>query len=227
MALMARKTERSARRSEALSSQQIVAAAVELLDRHGEGALTFRALATRLDTGAGALYWHVANKDELLAAATDAIVSAALDAVAGRNAKPRPALRALAGALFDAIDAHPWIGTQLAREPWQPAAMQIFERVGQQLQALGVRKRAQFDCASALLGYLLGLASQYAASARLLPPDRQRSAFLARLATRWTDRDPALHPFVHAMAPQLRDHDDRAQFLAGFELILAGIETVC
>jgi hypothetical protein len=31
---------------------------------------------------------------------------------------------------------------------------------------------------------------------------------------------------VHRAATQLRDHDDRAQFLAGVNLILAGIEAV-
>ena len=45
--------------------------AIEILDAGGEAALTFRTLAARLETGSGAIYWHVANKDELLAAATD------------------------------------------------------------------------------------------------------------------------------------------------------------
>ena len=38
--------------------------------------------------------------------------------------------------------------------------------------------------------------------------------------------DPARYPFVRQMATQLRDHDDRAQFLAGIDFILAGIGTV-
>jgi len=31
---------------------------------------------------------------------------------------------------------------------------------------------------------------------------------------------------VHQVAAQLREHDDREQFLAGIDLILAGITTV-
>jgi hypothetical protein len=31
---------------------------------------------------------------------------------------------------------------------------------------------------------------------------------------------------MHQMATQLREHDDREQFLAGIDLILAGITTV-
>ena len=98
--------------------------------------------------------------------------------------------------------------------------------VGGQLQALGVPERAQFDCASALVNYILGLAGQYAAAARLLPRDTDRSAFLATVAARWAQLDPAEYPFVHQVATQLPEHDDREQFLAGIDLILAGITTV-
>jgi hypothetical protein len=128
--------------------------------------------------------------------------------------------------VFDAIDAHPWVGAQLSREPWQSAMLQIFESVGEQLQTFGVPKPAQFDCASALVNYVLGLAGQYAAAARLLVPETDRSAFLTTVAAQWTQLDPAQYPFMRQVATQLRDHDDREQFLAGIDLILAGITTV-
>src|SRR3984957_19530601 len=65
MVLMAAKTKRTERRTDALSKQRIVDAAIEILDADGESALTFRALAARLATGAGAIYWHVADKNDL------------------------------------------------------------------------------------------------------------------------------------------------------------------
>jgi AcrR family transcriptional regulator len=49
-----------------ITRERIVAAALELLDEKGMDALTVRALATRLDVRAPALYWHVRNKQELL-----------------------------------------------------------------------------------------------------------------------------------------------------------------
>jgi hypothetical protein len=104
--------------------------------------------------------------------------------------------------------------------------LQIFESFGGQIQALGVPERAQFDCASALLNYVLGLAGQYAAGARLLAPETDRSAFLATVAAQWAQLDPAEYSFVHQVATQLPEHDDREQFLAGINLILAGIATV-
>ena len=225
MVLMATKTQRTERRADALSKERIVEAAIEILDTDGESALTIRALTARLATGAGAIYWHVANKNELLAAATGDVIARVMTEVVS-GAEPREAIRAIALGVFDAIDAHPWVGAQLSREPWQSAMLQIFESVGGQLQALGVPERAQFDSASALVNYVLGLAGQYAAAARLLPRDTDRSAFLATLAARWAQLDPAKYPFVHQVATQLPEHDDREQFLAGIDLILAGIGTV-
>jgi AcrR family transcriptional regulator len=49
-----------------ITRERIVAAALELLDDKGMDALTVRALASRLDVRAPALYWHVRNKQELL-----------------------------------------------------------------------------------------------------------------------------------------------------------------
>jgi AcrR family transcriptional regulator len=222
MVLMATRTQRTERRTDALSKERIVETAIEILDTDGESALTFRALTARLATGAGAIYHHVASKDELLAATTDHVIAGVMTEVVS-GAEPRDAIRAITLGVFDAIDAHPWVGTQLSREPWQFAIMQILESVGEQLQVLGVPGRAQFDCASALANYVLGLAGQYAAAARLLAKETDRSAFLATIAARWARLDPAQYPFVHQVAAQLPGHDDREQFLAGINLILAGI----
>ena len=224
MVPMATRAERTERRADALSKERIVEAAIEILDADGESALTFRALAARLATGSGAIYHHVASKNELLAATTGDVIARVMTEVVS-SAEPREAIRATALGVFDAIHAHPWVGTQLSREPWQSAALQIFESVGGRLQGLGVPERAQFDCASALLNYVLGLAGQYAAAARLLARDTDRSAFLSTVAAQWAQLDPAEYPFTRQMAMQLPEHDDREQFLAGIDLILAGITT--
>ena len=214
---------RAERRADALSKERIVEAAIELLDAGGEGALTFRALAARLATGSGALYWHIADKDELLAAAADAVVGQVMTPAIG-DAEPRAAIRAVALGVFDAIDAHPWVGAQLAREPWRPAMLAVAEGIGGRLRALGVPEPAQFDAWSALVTYVLGAAGQNAANARLHAPGTERSAVLAAVAARWAELDPATYPFVRRVATQFREHDDRAQFLAGVDLILAGVE---
>jgi AcrR family transcriptional regulator len=226
MTLMATKPQRAPRRTEALSRDVIVTAATEILDAEGEDALTLRALTVRLSTGYGAIYHHVTDRDELLAAAADRVIARIvtdLDA----DAEPRQALRAVAVGLFDAIVAHPWVGTQLNREPWRPAVLDIYESASRQLQALDVPRRALSDSAGVLVNYILGVAGQNAANARALANSKmERSAFLATVAARWAQVDPARYPSVHEAGMRLREHDDREQFLAGIDLILVGIETV-
>jgi AcrR family transcriptional regulator len=222
---MATRTRNTDRREDALSRERIVSAAVELLDTAGEGGLTFRALSAELKTGPGAIYWHVANKGELLAAATDAVLAGALAGnEAGRT--PEEAIRAAALGLFDAIDDHPWVGAQLSRVASQSATLRIFERLGRQVQALGVPEAALFDSASALLNYILGVAGQNAANARNQAPGTNRADVLGAESAVWAALDLAEYPFLRRIAGQLRDHDDRAQFVAGVDLIVAGITSL-
>lgn len=75
-----------------------------------------RALATRLATGAGAIYWHVTNKDELLVAATESVVARMMGEGQAKT-KPRDAIHHIALGIFDAIDTHPWVGAQLSHAP--------------------------------------------------------------------------------------------------------------
>ncbi len=222
---MATRAGHTDRREDALSRERIVGAAVELLDEAGEGGLTFRALSAQLRTGPGAIYWHVANKSELLLAATDAVLADATTVEAATDS-PQDEIRALALGLFDAVDEHPWLAGQLSHGPWKSVTLQIFERVGRQIQGLGVPGTAQFTSASALLIYILGAAAQNATNARTQPPGTNRTELLASESTTWQNLDPVQHPFLHHVADQLRNHDDRTQFLAGVDLILAGITSL-
>jgi AcrR family transcriptional regulator len=226
MEFMATRAQRVPRRTEALSRDVIVEAATEILDAEGEDGLTLRALTVRLATGYGAIYHHVTDRNDLLAAATDHVIARIVTGLVA-DAEPRRALRAVALGLFDSIVAHPWVGAQLNREPWRPALLDIYESVSEQLQALDVPQRALPDSAGVLVNYILGVAGQNAANARALASSKMdRSTFLATVAAQWAQLDPAQYPSVHKARTQLREHDDREQFLAGIDLILAGIETV-
>jgi AcrR family transcriptional regulator len=220
---MVRKVRGRQRREESLSRDRIIEAAIELLDRTGEGGLTFRTLSERLATGPGAIYWHIANKNELLTAACDAVIARTMNApLAG--ATPQASIRALALGLFDAIDAHPWVGSALTGPPGQSPMLRIFERIGQQIRALGVPGKKQWATASALLSYILGVAGQNAANGQFARArGLDRSDFLGTMSTEWSQLDPDEYPFARSVAGQLRAHDDRMDFLAGIDLILKGI----
>ena len=217
--------EQPERRKGALSKERVVAAAIDILDGDGESALTFRALASRLSTGSGAIYWHIADKDALLSAATEHVLAHRTASVVGASSPP-DALRAIALGVFDAIEAHPWVGTQLAREPWQPAMVAIFEKSSAQFDALGVPPAALFHCVSALAQYLLGSAAQTAAGARHKFRASDRSAVLATIVDGWTQCDAAQYPYVHRLANQVRTHDEREAFLAGLDLIIEGAKAL-
>src|SRR5580658_474728 len=207
-----KKTSSSLRREESLSREQIVEASIELLDGNGEGGLTFRTLSERLATGPGAIYWHIANKSDLLTAACDAIIARTIDAcVAG--AKPKATIRALALGLFDAIDAHPWVGSALTSPAGLVPMVRILEPLGQQVRALGVPDKEQWATVSALLHYILGVGGQNAANGQLARTQGlDRSDFLEAVATMWSQLDPQEYPFTRSLAGQVRAHNDRMDF---------------
>jgi AcrR family transcriptional regulator len=222
---MAKNARGSQRREESLSRDRIIEAAIGLLDHSGESGLTFRALSQRLVTGPGAIYWHIANKSELLTAACDAIVARLMNEPSV-DATPKATIRALALGIFDAIDEHPWVGRALTQAASQLPMVRIIERIGQQVRALGVPADAQWAAVSALLSYILGVAGQNAANRQLARTRGiDRSDFLEAVATAWSQLQPDEYPFARSMAGHMRTHDDRVDFLAGIDLILSGIES--
>ncbi|MGW2523791.1 TetR/AcrR family transcriptional regulator [Streptomyces sp. NPDC001617] len=57
----------------ALNREQIVQAVVGLLDAGRADGLSMRQLGSRLGATAAAVYWHVKDKEEILALAADAV----------------------------------------------------------------------------------------------------------------------------------------------------------
>ena len=221
---MAKKARKGQRREESLSRHHIIEASIELLDSSGESGLTFRALSERLATGPGAIYWHVANKSDLLAAACDAVVARAMNETVVKT--PEATIRAVALGWFDVIDAHPWVGSAVTSSSGLSPIVRILERIGQQIRALGVPDDQQWASAGALMAYILGVSRQNAANGELARTrGLGRSDFLEAVSTAWSQLDPQEYPFVRSVARRIRDHDDRMDFLAGIDLILSGIKS--
>ncbi|GAA4631639.1 TetR/AcrR family transcriptional regulator C-terminal domain-containing protein [Actinoallomurus vinaceus] len=91
-----------------LTREQIVTAAIALLDAEGLEGLNMRALGRRLGSAATAVYWHVGSKDNLIALAGDQvwheITLPDLDVVDWRTAAT-----AMAGDLHAMLTRHPWL----------------------------------------------------------------------------------------------------------------------
>jgi AcrR family transcriptional regulator len=204
---MAKRARGAQRREESLSRERIIKASIELLDSSGEEGLTFRALSERLATGPGAIYWHIANKNDLLAAACDSVVARTINETVVVTT-PEATIRAVALGLFDVIDEHRWVGSVLTSIPGLSPIVRVFEPIGQQIRALGVPDDQQWAAVGALMAYILGVSRQNAANgqlARTLGLDRSDS--LEAVSTAWSQLDPKEYPFARSVAGQIRDHD--------------------
>ena len=212
-------------KGESLTREAVVREAVRILDESGERGLTVRALAERLRTGAGSIYWHVNNRDALLDLACDTILSECESGEADADGDELDAIRSLALSLFDTLDRHPWIGLHLPRSTGVPSAMRLLDRIGTLLASYGVPADRQFFVATAIFTYVLGVAAQMTRSALTVAATHTRDEWLAERSARLAELDPQIYPFLHGVAAQLRTHDDREQFVTGLDLLLAGIRS--
>jgi len=220
---MAKRARVPKRTDESLSRERIIEASIELLDSYGEEGLTFRALSERLATGPGAIYWHIANKSDLLTAACDAVIARTIPESC--TTAPEDAIRAIALALFDVIDDHPWVGSALTSAAVLSPIVRILERIGQEIRALGVPDEQQWATVGALIAFILGVSRQNAANRQFAKTQSlDRSDFLEAISNAWSLLDPKQYPFTRSVAAQLRDHDDRVDYLTGIDLILKGID---
>lgn len=219
-------TKNAKRRQDPLSKHRIIDAAIFILDNKGEDALTFRALAEHLSTGAGALYYHIANKEQLLSAATNSVITTHLSGVKATQ-DPSSTIRDVSIALWNAAEAHVWIGSNILSESSRLSVANIYEAIGSQLAALNVPLEAQFNVCSSIGSYIIGNISQQSANARqainLGLQGYSRESYLKEFTQSWRELDPHNYTFVHQILEQFPTHDDKAQYLAGIDLLLAGI----
>ncbi len=210
------------------SLDAVLTEAVALLDEGGEEALTFRALAARLGGGVASIYWYVASRDELLDRATDHAVEGVLATVRAIPTTDDPIddIRRIAVALFDGVVDRPWLAAYFLRNTSvQPTSLAIYEHLGEQTMRLDLTPLQRFHAVSAITGYVIGTATDLGQE----PPEAvvqgsvTREAFLADAAEQWRELDPAEFPFVHHIVDEFATHVDADQFLAGLDLLLAGL----
>jgi AcrR family transcriptional regulator len=91
-----------------LTRDQIVTAAIDLLDAEGLEGLSMRSLGQRLGSAATAMYWHVGSKDDLIVLAGDQVWTEIplpdLTSVDGPTAAA-----AMATDLYEMLIRHPWL----------------------------------------------------------------------------------------------------------------------
>ncbi|WP_053847217.1 TetR/AcrR family transcriptional regulator [Streptomyces sp. NRRL B-24085] len=141
---------------DALRQEQIVQAAVVLLDEGGVENLSMRKLGSRLGITGAALYWHVKSRHDLLLLA--------VDSVWGQVPLPhpdgphwRPALLAMADDVRALCVRHPWLLTAMAIQPLDgPSIDRHFRHLLAVCEKAGLTRQDAEQAAQSILTFTLG-----------------------------------------------------------------------
>jgi AcrR family transcriptional regulator len=214
-----------------LTREQIVNAAIGLLDTEGLEGLNMRALGSRLGSAATAVYWHVGSKDNLIALAADQVWhEIALPDLA--TAGWRAAAGTMATALHAMLTRHPWLvqafGSQVLYGPGKARhddhSLAIYEAAGfTSAQA----SQAVATVFTFVLGNALGLAAA-ASLTRKLSRDGGNAEQLIRdhmaKATQIAAQFPRLRARLDTAATDYAAAPE-GSFEFGLQAILDGLET--
>jgi TetR/AcrR family transcriptional regulator, tetracycline repressor protein len=204
-----------------LDLDQLVQAAIGLLDDEGLDGLTTRGLAARLGVQSPALYWYVRNKGELLDLVADAICAPALESSAALTAGLGWREQAAAGLRLyrDVLRSHRDAPRLLAeRPPVGPIRRRLADgAVGLVLQA-GFPE-ADAAVISLLLGdYVISIVSEElrieAQATHTAPGQRKETP---------SEGSEEYHNLAR-IAPHLAAVRPEALFETGLEVLLDGIE---
>jgi len=204
-----------------LSRERVLRAAIDLADAEGIEALTMRRLAQALGVEAMTLYYHVANKDEILAGMVDMVVGEI--ELPPPDAEWKSALRASAISAHGTLMRHRWAAPLLLSSSSGSEA-----RFRQMDSILGTLRRAGFSAEMtdhayhALDSHIMGF------TLWLVAMDLPRGDDLKRLAKEFLrtlprDRLPYLAEHVEQHLKP-RDENEKSEFEFGLDLILDGLE---
>ncbi|MEV0064560.1 helix-turn-helix domain-containing protein [Nocardia sp. NPDC050718] len=192
-----------ARRAVRLTPEMIVEAAVRIAARGRSDGLTGRALGEELGVDRSAVWRHFADKDALLRAVGDRLLTMAYDRVPDAL-DPKSRMERLAHAVVDVFTAHPYVGAAVAsRTTRGPGEFAVVEMMLTALGDLGLevpdRVRYQRMLADSVLAYA-GFRAGYA-----LLPKKVRDADERAWAREYAAADPREYPAIAALAPRLAE----------------------
>lgn len=209
-----------------LTRDAIVDAALRVLERDGVHGLSMRRVAEELGTGAASLYWHVANKDQL--------VELIVDRVAGEISVPGPdpehwrqqVVEWMVSAR-EVMKRHPGVGAlTMGRIPIGPNTVLWVEWFLAVLRGAGVPDRIA-AYAGDLGGLYLGAHALEDAIGPQSPTGEDLSAeeVVGLIRGYFESLPPERFPNIHETLDELfmGDADDR--FRLGLEIILRGLES--
>ena len=142
-----------------LSRDRVLRAAVAIADADGIGSLTMRSLAQELGVKPMALYYHVANKEEILDGIVDLVFSEIELPTANGDWRSEIVRRANSARLV--LRRHPWaIGLMESRKTPGPATLRHHDATIGTLRAAGFSVEMTAHAYALLDSYIYGFALQ-------------------------------------------------------------------
>ncbi len=208
-----------------LSRDAIVERALTVMDTDGPDAVTIRRIAQEFGVTPMALYWHVANKDELLAAMGDALLAGLTPPPATGSWSTQ--LRGVVEALVAHLSRHPAAAELvfpriLVAEP----GLRLTEFTLALLEDAGFTRDQAADLARMGLQTAMMLVTQMPGAESQSARD-QRDAVLAEKRGHVERLPEDLYPHVRAAAEPLTNCDDEAAYYSfGIDLYLEGAQAL-
>ncbi|MEU8661570.1 TetR/AcrR family transcriptional regulator [Actinoplanes philippinensis] len=148
------------------SRDEIVAAAVALADADGLAAVSMRAVAGALGTGAGSLYRYLSSRDDLLDLMTDRVIGE-LRPYPEPGPDPMDTLLELAGRQLGLYRRHPWLIDLLTRPSGiGPEGLAWFDHCLRVLGPVRCSSAAKFEA----LAMMTGVVTLFVRQERAAPP---------------------------------------------------------
>jgi AcrR family transcriptional regulator len=141
-----------------LSRDRVLRAALELADEGGVEALSMRKLADELGVKAMSLYNHVANKEDLLDAITDAVMTEIPAPAAGADWQTQ--VREIAISAHETLLRHPWVVGLGARRRPGPGLLRYGDSLLGCFRNAGFSKELTYHAYHVIEGYILGYTTQ-------------------------------------------------------------------
>ena len=210
--------------------QDIIDAAMALLDEVGVDGLTMRRLAGALNIQAPSLYWHFAGKQALLDAMADALLAEMVlpsgDGPSGDGLSWDAWLHAVATEFRRVLKsrrdgARVYAGTF----PPMDNVLRISDRIVAKLRAAGADERTAVHALFTLQYFVLGFTIEEQAA---LPPPGggEGGVDLQGVAQRITAEQAASYPDGAAAAVLMASDDADARFSFGLDRLIEGLKAV-
>jgi AcrR family transcriptional regulator len=209
-----------------LGFEQIVGAALRILDADGLDGVSMRRVAQELDTGAASLYAHVTNKDDLLEAVFDRIAAEVPIPEIGPG-NWRDQLIEYYVSLRNVLVSHRDIARfSLARIPTGPAALAVTERcIGIMNLSKLPTKVIAWAC-DALFLYVTANAYEESIYESRFPnaTPEQMAEYFKNLLGFFADLPTDRFPNLRGMSGPMLEGDGEQRFRFGLEVFLRGLE---